>query len=129
MPKFNKNNYSELTDYLCKSCDHDATLETLQYDFAHESLVISVFNEYVKQKINFTFYGVKMVFSVRGEYFGDRRTINCVSATEDFSYLEKYIQSGNFSVDNVLYLVFETIPGDEIHIVTNEVVIDVVSGI
>lgn len=44
---------------------------------------------------------------------------------EDFTYLKKYLSDCDESVDSNLYLLFQMFSGDELHIVSKEVIIEI----
>lgn len=124
MPRFDKSKIEELKEYLYNSSIHDAILENLRYEQGEESLKIETFNPNFNVKINFTFYDVRVALATRGNDFGSRETIISLTV-EDFSYLLNYIQKFSESMESSLYLLFQMLSGDELHIVSREVIVEV----
>ena len=124
MPRFEKSNIAELKAFLYNSYYHDAVIEGVNCDYENDSIKISLFNPYYDVKIEFTFYVIEFVLSIKGDWQGDRKEIIGITAEDDYSYLEKYLQNyGKYNEDS-LYLLFQMFSGDELHIVSKEVIIE-----
>ena len=126
MPRFNKNNIKELKEFLYNSYDHDAKLKNAKYDSGEDSLKIELYNPIFKVKIDLTFHNIGIVFSVKGEWSGNRETIISLTVEEDFSYLQNYLLKHNEYMEDSLYLLFQMFSGDELHIVSKEVIVEII---
>ena len=126
MPRFNKNSINELKELLSGSQVHDAKLQNAKYDSGEERLTIELFNPIFKVKIGLTFDNVEIVFAVKGEWHGNRETIISLTVEDDFSYLQNYLSNYSDYQEDFLYLLFQMFSGDELHIVSKEVVIDII---
>ena len=126
MPRYNKNGIKELRELLYNSCIHDAKLERVSYDRGENSLRIETFNPIFNVSINLTFCDVGIALAIRGnDDFGSHETIISLTAEEDFSSLHSFIQKYNKSADDSLYLLFQMFSGDEFHIVSREVIVEI----
>ena len=56
------------------------------------------------------------------------QTILSLTVEENFSYLQRHIQNYRESMDDFLYLLFQMFSGDEWHIVSGEVTVEVTYG-
>ena len=126
MPKFNKGNINELKEFLYNSYSHDAKLKIAKYDCGQDSLKIELYNPIFNVKMYFYFHNIEIVFTVKGEWFGNRETINSITVEEDFSYLHNYLLKRKDYMEESLYLLFQMFSGDELHIVSKEVVIEII---
>ena len=127
MPRFNKNNIKELKEFLYNSYDHDAKLKNAKYDSGEDSLKIELFNPIFEVKITLTFHNIGIAFAVKGEWTGSRETIISLTVEEDFSYLQNYLLKHSDYMEDSLYLLFQMFSGDELHIVSKEVVVEIIS--
>ena len=123
MPKFEKNSIVELKSFLYNSWVHDAKIESVHCDYGNERLEISLFNSYASVKIDIIFHNVEFTLSVKGQWHGDREEIIGITAEDDFSYLEKYLPNHSEYHEDSLYLLFQMFSGDELHIISKEVMI------
>lgn len=124
MPKFTKNEIEELKKFLYNCCIHDAKLESVRYEREEDNLKIEAFNPIFNAKIDITFFDVEIALVIRGNEFGSRETIISLTAEEDYSYLKNCIQNCSEGVKDFLYLLFQTLSGDEFHIVSRMVIIE-----
>lgn len=125
MPKFNNNEAEELKALLYDSYIHDAKLESVRYECSEDSLKVEAFNPIFNVKIDLTFCDVGIALAIRGNDLGSRETILSLTAEEDFSYLQNYIQKCSESIEDSLYLLFQMFSGDELHIVSREVIVEI----
>ena len=88
MPKYNKNNIKELKEYLRNSKVHDAKLKEIKYDCSEDTIKIELFNPIFGIKIDLTFLDIRITYTVRGGWHGERDTVLALIAEEDFSYLQ-----------------------------------------
>ena len=128
MPNFDKDRTKELKAFLYNSCTHDAKLESVRYECGEDCLRVETLNSISNVKTDFIFRNVEMVLAVRGNFMGSRETILSLTVEEDFSYLQRYIQNYRESIDDFLYLLFQMFSGDEWHIVSGEVTVEVTYG-
>lgn len=125
MSRFNKNKAKELRQFLYNSCIHDAKLESIRYKYGADCLEIKAFNPIFNVKINLTFCDVEIVLAIRNSDSGNRETIISLTVEDDLSYLQNYIQKYSGSMEDSLYLLFQMFSGDELHIVSKEVIIEI----
>lgn len=125
MPRFDKSNFTELKAFLYNCYDHDAKIESVNTDYENESIEISLFNPYFGVKIVFTFLIIEFVLSIKGDWHGNRKEIIGITAEDDFSYLEKYLPNYSQYNEDSLYLLCQMFSGDELHIVSKEVIIEI----
>lgn len=124
MPRYNKNNTKELKAFLYNSCVHDAELKNIRYDCGGDSIVIELYNPISHIGMNLTFRGIIIALAIKGEWQGSRTTIISLTAEDDFSYLQNYLKEYSEYSKDALYLLFQMFSGDEMHIVSNEVIIE-----
>ena len=65
------------------------------------------------------------MFAIKGDWSENRETIISLTAEEDFSYLQNYNIKHSEYMEDSLYLLFQMFSGDELHIVSKEVIIEV----
>lgn len=126
MPRYNKNNVIELKEYLCNSNVHDAKLKSIKYDCSEDSLKIELFNPIFNVNIDLTFLNIGITLTVKGEWSENRETIISLTTEEDFSYLHNHLLKRKECMEDSLYLLFQMFSGDELHIVSKEVIIEIV---
>lgn len=126
MMRYNKNNTKELKEFLYNSYVHDAKLENIIYDCRDDNIKIELFNPVFAVKIVLIFLSIGITLTIKGEWSENRETIISLTAEEDFSYLQNYLlKQGEYMKDS-LYLLFQMFSGDELHIVSKEVIIEVI---
>lgn len=126
MPRYNKNNTKELKEFLYNSYVHDAKLENVKYDCGKDSIKIKLFNPIFNVKIDLTFINIGIAFIIKGEWSGNRETIISLTVEEDFSYLQNYLIKRSKFMEDSLYLMFQMFSGDELHIVSKEVIVEII---
>ena len=126
MPRYNKNNIKELKEYLYNSCVHDAELKNIKCDYIEDQIEIELFNPIFDVKILLTFLNIGITFSVKGDWLGNRETISSLTVEDDFSYLHNYLIKRSENREDSLYMLFQMFSGDELHIVSKEVIIETV---
>ena len=124
MPRYNINNTKELKKFLFNSYVHDANLENVEYDHREDSIKIELFNPIFNVKIYLTFLNIRILLTLKGEWSGKRETIISLTVEEDFSCLQNYLLKHSEYMDASLYLLFQTFSGDELHIVSEEVIVE-----
>lgn len=125
MPRFNKNNIKELKELLYNTYVHDAKLENVGYECGKDSIKVGLFHSFFNVKIDLTFHNIDIVFAVKGNWSGSRETILSLTVEEDFSYLQNYIPKHSEGFEDSLYLLFQMFSGDELHIVSKEVTVEI----
>ena len=125
MPIFKKKDKKELKELLYNSYIHDAKFESIKYECESSSLKIRAINPIFNVKIDLIFRNIIIAFTTRGNEFGSNETILSLTAEDDFSYLQNYIQKYNESSEDFLYLLFQMFSGDELHIVSEEVIVEI----
>ena len=125
MPRFSKNNAQELKELLFNSCLHDAELKDIRYNLGEHSVTIRMFNPIYNVKFDLTFSNIEMVFGIKGREFGSSETIVSLTLEEDFSYLQTYLPEHSKCMDSSLYLLLQMFSGDELHIASKEVVLEI----
>lgn len=126
MPRFDKCHIKELQEILYYSHIHDAKLESVRYERREDRLIVETFNPIFNVGLNLTFRDVGIALAINGNELGSRETIISLTVEEDFSYLQKYIQQYSKSLENSIYLLFQMFSGDELHIVSKEVNVEIV---
>lgn len=126
MPKFNKSSIEELKAFLYSSDVHDAKLKTIQYDWGEDRIIIELHNPIFDVNISLTFLNIGLALTVKGEWPENRETIISLTAEEDFSYLQNQLVEHGEYVEDSLYLLFQMFSGDELHIVSKEVMIETI---
>ena len=126
MPRFKKSNIVELKAFLYDSWGHDAEIESVNCDYGNESIEISLFNPFEGVKIDFTFHVVELALSIKGKWHGNRKETISITAETDFSYLEKYLPHYSEYNEDSLYLLFQMFSGDELHIVSKEITVEII---
>lgn len=126
MPRFNKNNEKELKKFLYNNYIHDSKLEKFYYDCNEDSIQIELWNPIFGGQINLAFFDISIVLARKGDWIGDRTTILSLTVEEDFSQLQNSNLDNNEYKENSLYLMFQTFSGAELHIVSKEVLADII---
>ncbi len=126
MPRFDKNKIKEIKNFLYNSCVHDAKLEKVGYKCGEDTIKIELFNPIYDIKINLTFRNIGIALAIKGNEHGDRETIISLTVEEDFSYLQNYLPKYSEGIEDSLYLLFQMFSGDELHIVSREVSIEII---
>ena len=122
MPEFDKSSIAELKNYLYCGSIHDGEISQFNYDRENQTLNLDIINNYVNKRICFTFYDVLTFVSTSGEYdYASRNTIYGLVLEEDFSLFKSFPMIKLERFENMIYFVFETFSGDEIHIVFKKV--------
>lgn len=125
MPRFDKNNTKELKEFLYNSCVHDAKFENLGYIYGKDSIIIELFHSFFNVKIQLFFHDIEITLAIKGKEHGSRETILSLTVEEDFSYLQNYIPNHCEGLEDSLYLLFQMFSGDELHIVSKEVIVEI----
>ena len=124
MPRYNKNNIKELKEFLYNSCVHDAKLKNINYNWGENNIKIELFNPIFDVKINLTFLDIGITLTVKGDWSENRETISSLTVEEDFSYLQNYLIKHSECMEDSLYMLFQMFSGDELHIVSGEVIVE-----
>ena len=125
MPRYNKKNTKELEAFLYNSYVHDAKLENVKYNYREDSIEIELFNPISGVKIDLTFLNIGIALTIKGDWSGNRETIISLTVEKDFSYLQNYLFKHSEYMEDSLYLLFQMFSGDELHIVSKEVIIEI----
>ena len=124
MMKFDRNSITKLKEFLYNSCVHDAKMKSIEYQCGENGIKIELFNPIFNSKMTIIFQNVEFVLAVKGKSYGDSKTIVSLTVEEDFSYLKTYLQKYSEGIESSLYLLFQMFSGDELHIVSKEVVVE-----
>lgn len=125
MPRFDKNNIGELKEFIYKSCPHDATVENVKCSCKGNSIEIELYNTFFNVGMNLIFRNVEIALAVKGKEYGSSETILSLTVEEDSSYLQNYLLKHGEYTEDSLYLLFQMFSGDEFHIVSKEVIIEI----
>lgn len=125
MPKFNKNSSRELKDYLYNNCFHDAKLQNIEYKSTKDTLKIELLNPFFNKKLVLTFHDIEIFLAMKGNWHGSSEEVSSLTLEEDFSYLKTYMLNQSECINSDLYLLFQMFSGDEWHIVSKEVIIEI----
>ena len=71
------------------------------------------------------FLNIDITLAIKGNEHGSRETILSLTVEDDFSYLQNYIPNRCEGVEDSLYLLFQMFSGDELHIVSKEVIAEI----
>lgn len=126
MPKFNKSNIHELKNFLYNSCVHDAKLENFEYKPGKDIVKIELFNPIYNIKTILIFQNIEIALAIKGKEYGSSETIISLTVEESTSYLPLHLSKHNKYNEAFLYLLFQMFSGDELHIISKEVVIEVI---
>ena len=126
MPRYNKKNTKELEEFLYNSYVHDAKLENVKYNCRENSIKNELFTSISEVKIDLTFLKLGIALTIKGDWSGNRETILSLTVEEDFSYLQNYLLKHREYMEDSLYLLFQMFSGDELHIVSKEVIIEII---
>lgn len=124
MPLFNCFKVKELTNYLYYSHIHDSNLEEFMYDREHQILTIKTFNPINHIRIKMVFIEVRSFLSVSGNEFGSRVTINSLTVEDVHTFSQNNANISNDILGDSLYLLFQMFSNDELHIISNTVLIE-----
>ena len=113
-----------LTTYIYCSNVHDAKIETMSYDIEKKIFMIRAVNSIYGEEINFFFNEVKNILFVSGNEMGNRETIISLTVEEDSSYRSLFTNMCSDCLSNSIYLLFQMFSGDELHILSKNVLID-----
>lgn len=127
MTRFDKNHTKELKELLYNSCVHDAQMKNVEYKYGEDSIKIKLFNPIFNVKIDLTFHNIEIAFAIKGKEYGNRETIISLTVEEDFLYLQTYFPKCSECSEDSLYLLFQMFSGDELHIVSKEVTVEIIS--
>lgn len=125
MPKFDKASTEGLKEFLYNSYDHDAKLENVIYGCGKDSIKLNLFNPIFNVKIALTFYNIRLALAVKGKEYGSHETVISIIVQEDFSYLHNHLPKYSECLDDSLYLMVQMFSGDELHIVSKEVIVEI----
>lgn len=100
-------------------------MENVKCSCKGNSIEIELYNTFFNVGMNLIFRNVEIALAVKGKEYGSSETILSLTAEEDFTYLKKYLSDCDESVDSNLYLLFRMFSGDELHIVSKEVIIEI----
>ena len=124
MPKFNRSSIDDLKKYIYCSNVHDAKIETMSYDIEKKIFMIRAVNSIYGEEINFFFNEVKNILFVSGNEMGNRETIISLTVEEDSSYRSLFTNMCSDCLSKSIYLLFQMFSGDELHILSKNVLID-----
>lgn len=124
MPVFYKDNINDLEELLYNSYVHDSKIENIRYKKDDDSIKIELFNPIFNVKTYLTFCGVEVSLAIKGKEYGNSETIISLTVEKDFSYLHKYLTQYSERIEDSLYLLFQMLSGDELHIVSKEVIVE-----
>lgn len=125
MPKYTKSNIEELKAFLYDSYVHDANLGYVEYSCKDDRIKIELYNPIFDVKIDLTFLDIVITLSIKGDWPGNRATLISLSVEKNLSYLQKSLLKANEYIEDALYLLFQMLSGDELHIVSKEVIVEI----
>ena len=115
MPQFDKRHMEELEEFLYYSCDHDANIKSISYEYGDDRLKINAFNPIFNVQMDLTFCDIELVLEIKGKWPGNRETMIGLFAKEDFSYLQNYLLNCREGKEDALDFVIQTFSGDKVH--------------
>lgn len=127
MPRYNKNSVKELKAFLYNSYIHDANLENVEYNCKEDRIKIKLVNPIFGVQIDLIFLNIGLALVTKGDWPGDRATVLSLTVEEDFSYLQNHqlLKQCKYTKDDLYFLV-QMFSGDELHIVSKEVIAEVI---
>ncbi len=125
MPRYNRGSFKELKSFLYNSYVHDAELKNVSCNYNENSMKFELVNPIFAVKIDLTFFDIEIVLKIKGDWLGSRTTICSLTAEENFSRLQKYMLNPGEYANDSLYLMFQMFSGDELHIVSKEVLVEI----
>ena len=126
MQKFNKKDADELKKVLYNSNVHDAKFKKIEYKHGEDLIKMELFNPIFNVAINIIFHNIGTVLAIKEGVYGDCETISSLTVEDDFSYLQNHMPKYNGSKEDCIYLLFQMFSGDELHIVSKEVIIEII---
>ena len=124
MPKYDNSQIDDLKKYIYCSNVHDAKFETMSYDIEKKFFMIRAVNSIYGEEINFFFNEVNNILFVNGNGMGSHETIISLTVEEDCSYRSLFTNMCSDGLSNSIYLLFQMFSGDELHILSKNVLID-----
>ncbi len=124
MPKYDNSQIDDLKKYIYCSNVHDAKIETMSYDIEKKFFMIRAVNSIYGEEINFFFNEVNNILFVNGNGMGSHETIISLTVEEDCSYRSLFTNMCSDGLYNSIYLLFQMFSGDELHILSKNVLID-----
>ena len=124
MPKYDNSQIDDLKKYIYCSNVHDAKIETMSYDIEKKFFMIRAVNSIYGEEINFFFNEVNNILFVNGNGMGSHETIISLTVEEDCSYRSLFTNMCSDGLSNSIYLLFQMFCGDELHILSKNVLID-----
>ena len=126
MPKFQKNNIKDLEELLHNSYVHDSNLENFEYNCKNDNIKIELLNPNFNVKVDLTFISIEIALKIKGDWHGSSETVVSLTVEDDFSYLQNCFLKESKHVEDNLYMLFQMFSGDEMHIVSKEVIVEIV---
>ena len=124
MIRFDRSQYNALRTFLSASYVHDAQIEKFNYDHDVGALYVYATNHFYRRNYRFSFLSLKSILFVKNHQFGSYETINSLTVEDNTTLTESPIYIADNQHSQYLYLLFQLISGDEIHIVSREVIIE-----
>ena len=100
-------------------------MKNIKYDCIEDIIKIELFNPIYDVEIALTFLNIGITLTIKGEWSENRETVISLTAEDDFSYLQNYLIKQSECMEDYLYLLFQMFSGDELHIVSKEVIIEI----
>ena len=123
MNKFRKNDTAELKKTLYYSDVHDTELTQI-CTMQDGQIKIETYNPICNKNIDFLFYDVKVFIAIKGAWGGSRTTVIAATVEEDLSYVKPFLLNYEDAKEHDLYMIFQMLSGDELHIVASEVTVE-----
>lgn len=125
MPCFQKSQIDELREYLYRSDIHDAKVVNSNYKREQNCLYLEAYNSEKSIKIKLIFLDVQLLLWIKGDWLGCQDTILSLSVEDDYQVLQCYTLAYTSKMTDSLYLLFQTFSGDEAHIISSKLFIDI----
>ncbi|MBE6934336.1 MAG: hypothetical protein E7462_04715 [Ruminococcaceae bacterium] len=120
---FDKTNANELIELLYNSYAHDSQLENIEYNWGEDSIKFELFNTFFNSKLDLTFRNIRVMFTRKGNEYGSRTIVLSLSVEDDYSSLQTCLPEHNEYSKDSLYLLFQMFSGDELHIISKDVIV------
>lgn len=125
MRSFKSSQTHLLKEYLFYSSIHDATIDAIEYDNSKRALQIFVTGATGKERFIFLFTNIKCFLLTNNILTGSYKTIASLTVETDYADLQRRGLLDDKDLEDKIYLVFQTACQEEIHIVAQELQIEV----
>lgn len=124
MHRFRFAQEKELKEYIYFSSIHDSEIKDIQYDICKSALTLMISNPIDKVSCRMTFAGIKRMFFLNENRWGDDNSVSSLTLEEDHTPIEAFGEPETERDEKSLYFVFQMFSGNELHILTDELLVE-----